>query len=168
MKCLCFSDSHGDSRNMREALSRHPDAEVVFFLGDGLSDIEPIVSADRSRAWIYVRGNCDFFHTTLPGRIKKTEKVTLMGYKIVLTHGDVCGVKYGDDGILRLAEAEDADIALFGHTHLPRENFVRAESGRGIYLFNPGSIGRDYPAPRSYGVITLTESGVLFSHGSFV
>ena len=40
MKCLVFSDSHRNTRNMREALLRNPDAEVVFFLGDGLSDAD--------------------------------------------------------------------------------------------------------------------------------
>ena len=42
MKCLCFSDSHGTSAYMRRALKMHPDAEVVFFLGDGLSDLEEL------------------------------------------------------------------------------------------------------------------------------
>lgn len=168
MKCLCFSDSHGSSSRMRAALNMHPDAEVVFFLGDGLSDIEPFVTQNSNRAWIYVRGNCDFSPPTLPGKLKRVEEITLEGYKILLTHGDLSGVKSGDDGILRLAEAACADIVLYGHTHIPRESFVRTESGREVYLFNPGSIGHDYPAPSSYGIITLSESGVLFSHGSFV
>ena len=50
MKCLVFSDSHGDSRNMREALARNPDAEVVFFLGDGLYDADTVSTGDRIRA----------------------------------------------------------------------------------------------------------------------
>ena len=165
MKCLCFSDSHGSVQGMKKALSLHRDAEVVFFLGDGLSDIESLVSHDRERTWIYVRGNCDFSYSTLPSDARRIESVTLSGYKIVLTHGDLCNVKYGDEGILRLAEANDADLILFGHTHIPREDFVRLPQGKGIYLFNPGSIGRDYPAPQSYGIITLTESGILLSHG---
>ena len=39
MKCLVFSDSHRDARNMRAALLHNPDAEVIFYLGDGLSDV---------------------------------------------------------------------------------------------------------------------------------
>ncbi len=37
MKCLVFSDSHGNVSYMKKALRLHPDAEVVFFLGDGLA-----------------------------------------------------------------------------------------------------------------------------------
>ena len=50
MKCLCFSDSHGNSLGIRRALNMHPDAEVVFFLGDGLSDAENFIM-DKSRMW---------------------------------------------------------------------------------------------------------------------
>lgn len=167
MKILCFSDSHGKTSYMRAALYTHPDAEVIFFLGDGLSDIEPLVSKNPSQTWIYVRGNCDFSHGALPQPPKRVELITLEGKRIAATHGDLVGVKSGDEGLLRLAEANGADIVLHGHTHLPRETFVRTDSERGVYLFNPGSIGEGYPAP-SYGIITVTEKGVLFSHGSFV
>ncbi|MBQ7387264.1 MAG: YfcE family phosphodiesterase [Clostridia bacterium] len=166
MKCLCFSDSHGFSYYMKQALLMHPDAEVVFFLGDGTSDAESIFLTDRARQWICVRGNCDFRSYTQAGEIKKLESIALMGKKIVLTHGDLYGAKYGSDGLLRLAENTGADIVLFGHTHSPFEKYFSTERG-GVYLFNPGSIGSSYGAS-SYGVIMLTEDGVLFSHGKIV
>ncbi len=166
MKCLCFSDSHGYSYYMKEALRAHPDCEVVFFLGDGISDAEAIFLTDRARQWILVRGNCDFRSYVAGEEIKKLESITLMGKKIVLTHGDLYGVKYGPDGLLRLAEQSGADIVLFGHTHEPYEKYFNTDS-HGVYLFNPGSIGSSYGAS-SYGVMTLTESGVLFSHGTIV
>jgi predicted phosphodiesterase len=56
MKCLVFSDSHGSSYGMLKALALHPDAEVVFFLGDGLSDADSVEYSDRisghMRAWL--------------------------------------------------------------------------------------------------------------------
>ncbi len=166
MKCLCFSDSHGFGYYMRQALLAHPDAEVVFFLGDGTSDAESIFLSDRTRQWICVRGNCDFRSYVGNTEIKKLESITLMGKKIVLTHGDLYGAKYGPDGLLRLAEHTGAHILLFGHTHEPFEKYFSTDTG-GVYLFNPGSIGSSYGAA-SYGVITLTESGVLLSHGKIV
>lgn len=166
MKALCFSDSHGCSSYMSRAIVAHPDAEVVFFLGDGLSDVAEYAELDRTRTWLLVRGNCDRKATFLGNEVKKTESITLMGKKIVYTHGDLYGAKYGSDGLILLAERTDADIVLFGHTHSPFEKYISRE--RGIYLFNPGSIGYSYPEAPSYGVITLTESGVLFSHGTFV
>lgn len=163
MKCLCFSDSHGSTAGMRRALSMHPDAEVVFFLGDGLSDAENFIY-DRSRMWIAVRGNWDVNGILGDSMVKKTDSITLMGYRIFLTHGDLYGVKYGLDGITRLAVDHNADLVLFGHTHSMLEKYISTEDG-GFYLFNPGSIGGGFGIKPSYGVINLTDKGILLSHG---
>lgn len=163
MKCLCFSDSHGSSAAMRRAINKHPDAEVIFFLGDGLSDFEELIY-DAGRMYIAVRGNCDSCGILGDRMIKKTDSISLMGYRILLTHGDLYGVKYGLDGIMGLAVDQRADIVLFGHTHQALEKYVSAENG-GYYLFNPGSIGGGYGARPSYGVINLSEKGILLSHG---
>ncbi len=162
MTCLCFSDSHGVGRYMKAALDRHKDAEVVFFLGDGLSDAEKFAECDIvSRTWICVRGNCDYFGTFLGGDIRKVESITLEGKKIVLTHGDLYGVNYGFSGLLGLVEQYSADIVLFGHTHIAMEKYFSDKDG-GVYVFNPGTIGGIREAA-SYGVLTLTSSGALFS-----
>ena len=166
MKILCFSDSHGNEYYMKRALSLHPDAEVVFFLGDGLYDVAHFVMNDKNRAWLCVRGNCDTAIRVGCMEAPKTASITLCGKKIVYTHGDLYGVKYGTDGLKLLAEREGADIVLFGHTHMPHESYIPNDNG-GVYLFNPGSIGECYPAPRSFGVITLDEKTLLLSHGSF-
>lgn len=163
MKCLVFSDSHGTSAGMKRALRMHPDAEVVFFLGDGLSDFEELIN-DRSRAYIAVRGNCDSSGILGDSMIKKTDSITLLGHRIFLTHGDLYGVKYGLDGIKRLAVDHNADLVLFGHTHTMLEKYIPTEEG-GYYLFNPGSIGGGFRSRCSFGVINLTEQGILLSHG---
>ena len=162
MKCLCFSDSHGNSYNIRRVIDLHPDAELIFFLGDGLSDLEPIIK-DRTRAFLAVRGNCD--RTALLGdnMVKKTDEINILGHRIVITHGDLYGVKFGIGGVINLAKEKSADIVLFGHTHTPLEKYI---SDDGIYLFNPGSIGGSFFDDPSYGLINITEQGVLFSHGT--
>lgn len=164
MKCLVFSDSHGTSFGMKRALRMHPDAEVIFFLGDGLSDFEELIY-DRSRAYIAVRGNWDVNGILGDNMVKKTDSITLMGHRIFLTHGDLYGVKYGLDGIKKLAVDLNADLVLFGHTHQKLEKYIPTEEG-GYYLFNPGSIGGGFGIKPSYGVINLTEQGILLSHGS--
>ena len=166
MKCLVFSDSHGSTRGMLRALDIHKDAEAVFFLGDGLTDIIQLVDREPRRAWFYVRGNCDFTSAVGNTTVRKLESVTLEGYRIVFTHGDLYGVKYGYDGLLRLAEHSSADVVLFGHTHTPCEKYQPTDEG-GVYFFNPGSIGYDHPSAASYGVINITEKGIAFSHGIF-
>ncbi len=160
MKCLIFSDSHGCESGITKALSMHRDAEVVFFLGDGLSDADAVASFDKSRMWVAVKGNCDFRPYFLEREVGKTDVISLEGRKIVFTHGDLYGVKYGCDGIKNLALSRKADIVLFGHTHMPYEEY--ADEVKPIYLFNPGSIS--LPS-HSFGIMTLTESFVLFSHG---
>lgn len=162
MKCLCFSDSHGSTYHIHQALSKHPDAEVIFFLGDGLRDLEDFI-LDRSRAWFAVQGNCDYHALLGESFVKKTDSITLMGKRILFTHGDLYGVKYGLDGVKKLALDHNADIVLFGHTHQPLEKYIPTDEG-GFYLFNPGSIGGGFDGA-SYGVINITDKGVLLSHG---
>lgn len=159
MKCLCFSDSHGSSHQIRTALNMHPDAEVIFYLGDGLRDIDDFLF-DKNRAWFAVQGNCDYYAMFGSSFAKKTDSITLMGKRIFFTHGDLYGVKYGIDGVKKLACDHNADLVLFGHTHQPMEKYIPHEEG-GFYLFNPGSIGGG-----SYGVIQIIEQGILLSHGT--
>ena len=165
MKCLCFSDSHGSFYGMKAAINKHPDAEVIFFLGDGLSDFEELIHY-RSRMYIAVRGNCDSSGILGDTMIKKTDSITLMGYRIFLTHGDLYGVKYGTDGVIALAREEGADIVLFGHTHTPLEKYV-SDGEKPFYLFNPGSVGVPYRCETSYGIIDITDKGIMLSHGKF-
>ena len=161
MKCLVFSDSHGDSMAIRRAMSIHPDAEMVFFLGDGLSDLEPYLK-NKNIAFLAVRGNCDREFTLGDSLVKKTDSIKIEGRRVVFTHGDLYGVKYGLDGVKKLAAESFADVVLFGHTHQPLETYVPTEEG-GYYLFNPGALG-GYKS--SYGVMMITDSGILLSHGS--
>ena len=148
---------------MNRALSMHPDAEVVFFLGDGLYDADALRAMDtHPRMWIAVKGNCDF-HRLFDGReTRRTEEITLESRKILLTHGDAFGVKGSLYSLESYAIERGADIVLFGHTHIPCERYVNEE--RPIWFFNPGSISSN---EYSYGILTIGES-VLFSHGRFI
>lgn len=164
MECLIFSDSHGYTGGMRRVLRSHPAADVVFFLGDGLSDLAAVMQEFPAHTYLPVRGNCDW-QGRLPGVVvEKCAEITLEGTRIVYTHGDLYGVKYGEDGLCRLAEECRADIVLFGHTHCPYEKNLW-QGDRLVRLFNPGSIGEPPDGVPSFGLLTLTGSAVLFSHG---
>ncbi len=166
MKLLIFSDSHGDERAMRQAIAFHPDAEVILFLGDGLAGASAIPEVSGGRAMIAVRGNCDscfgLFSTLSSAR--EEEVIVLCGRRILLVHGHREGVKSGLGGIVSKARRLSADIALFGHTHEKYSEY-RSDGEKPLYLFNPGSISRPASGKPSYGVLLLTESGVLLSHG---
>ena len=157
MKCLIFSDSHGDTYYMRRAIDKNPDAEVIFFLGDGISDAEAVALGDSCRMWIAVRGNCDFTGFFKNQCLNKNEEITLEGKKIFLTHGDFYGVKGGLENLTAAARARGADIVLFGHTHAAKEAY-----DDGLYIFNPGSIGG---YEHSFGVLNISGAGILLSHG---
>lgn len=160
MKYLCFSDSHGSDYLIARALSLHPDATTVFFLGDGLSDVEKYLESDR-RIWYSVRGNCDVSAIAAANLIPKTLSVTLGNRRFTMTHGDLYGAKYGLAGLTALATESFADVVLYGHTHQPH-----LEYRDGVYYFNPGSISPSYMNTPTYGVITVADNGILFSHGN--
>lgn len=162
MKCLVFSDTHGSLAAVRRAMSMHPDCEVVFFLGDGIRDIEAVALTRSDIAFIAVRGNCDSTEYFRDTALKKVEKINILGHKILLTHGDLFSAKSGLGGLKSLAKSEGVDIVLFGHTHTPCEIYV-SDSEHPFYLFNPGSASG---SSATFGVINLCENTPpLLSHG---
>ena len=161
-KCLIFSDSHGLAlARMRRVIEMHRDAQVVFFLGDGLSEAEALVPMFPDRAFLFVRGNCDLAPLSA---VEETDAVTLEGVRIVFTHGHKYGAKYSHSGLMALAAARGADICLFGHTHAPMEKYC-GEGEKPFTLFNPGSIGRPMLSRPTYGLLTITDGQYLLSHG---
>ena len=189
MKCLVFSDSHGDTAYIKRAILKNKDAEVLFFLGDGLYDIDEVASREFSGAVFKVKGNCDYGYSAYDSSVKKTDEVILLGKRIVFTHGDLYNAKSTTQDLSTLAITRDADIVLFGHTHSPTEIYVATESeeyrlakaalsSRGLidethsekpfYLFNPGSISYRGGIP-TFGILTIEENKApLFSHGKAV
>ena len=160
MKILILSDSHGENRKIERALALHRDAELVLFLGDGargacdvFSGLPPTVAA------VAVHGNCDgpFSHG-----LRDEEILDLEGHRILLCHGHRYGVKGGLGGLIASAKRQGADVALFGHTHQRHEEY---RSDYGLWLFNPGALSYPERGEPSFGLLTLTPSGLLFSHG---
>lgn len=158
IKCLIVSDTHGRVDLLRTAIRRQPHADALIFLGDGISDLaEVLCNVGQGTAVLAVKGNCDFSSDGLASPVYKLDSITLGEKKIVFTHGDLYGVKYGMDGLVRLAKQTDADVVLYGHTHLRAEDYID-----GVYYFNPGTVAGGYHGA-SAGVLTISESGILFS-----
>lgn len=158
MKILVMSDSHGRRDLVEKCIVQHPDAQVVLFLGDVLADIRNMDQKFTNREFYYVKGNCDF-GSDVPAELL----ITLEGTGILLTHGHAHGVKYGLNGLIDHARKKGAKIALYGHTHVPYNQYHD-----GIYVLNPGSLAypRNYSTP-SYGLIEITPKGILTNTPDF-
>lgn len=157
MKILVFSDSHGNSKNIKNALEIHGGVcDLVIFLGDGIKDIEYIKEKYPDITFYIVKGNCDLFQ----GGYQGTSVLDLDGIRVLITHGHLYNAKYGYERLVYAALENEADAVFFGHTHIPTDEIVDCGQKR-VHLFNPGSIGHG----GTYGVVNTSGKVLVSSHG---
>lgn len=143
MRIIVFSDSHGSTYSLDEALYNIGKFDAIVHLGDIASDVE-YLEAVYSDVPIYsVVGNNDFFAS---GDHEKT--ITIDGYKIFIAHGHTLGVHIDTERLVKAAKREGASAALFGHTHR-----AMLEYTDGILILNPGSTSRPRSGKPSFAVI---------------
>lgn len=148
MKILVLSDSHGKSSPIINAIEKtNPDA--VIFLGDGVRQAD-IISDTYDIPFYLVKGNCDF------GEYEYMQLIELCGKRLFFCHGHKYGVKGGYGAITQAARKYGADIALFGHTHIPYEHYEN-----GLYLLNPGSCGSPRVGGPTCGIIEIVNGSVV-------
>ena len=149
-KLLILSDSHNSTGAVERILAAESDANAVIYLGDGLRDLEEALTLHPKMRVYAVAGNCDF------GALEPLDGLAAFDQVVVFyTHGHMYGVKYDLDTLADAARARGAEVALFGHTHKP----VALQQG-GVFLFNPGSCGRCYTGPNTYGVLRLDKGQI--------
>lgn len=141
-KLLLTSDTHGNYYHLRKAVLAHPDAHLLVHLGDGAEDLDDLALEFPDRRILQVQGNNDY-GCALP----LEAEITLEGIRIFYTHGHTYHVKYSLDELAQESARRGAQIALFGHTHIPY-----AEQHGGVFLINPGNLGG---GEGFYGVLTL-------------
>ena len=147
MKVVILSDSHGFRARVFSILHREEDADSVIFLGDGLYEMEELELASPGLPLYMVRGNCDISLSTPADRL-----LSMQDRLIFCTHGNGYEVKLTLQGLKKAARQRGADVALFGHTHIP---FYEYDDG--LYLFNPGSVAASRTGRYTYGVMTLEK-----------
>lgn len=131
MKALVFSDSHGSSRLMNDLCEKYKSkTDYIIHLGDCVEDTWDFKNICPGKALYQVRGNNDY-----DGDFPASRIITLSGKRIFMVHGHRHRVYYNTDRVYYAAMEEAADIALFGHTHVPY-----LENEGGILMLNPGSI----------------------------
>lgn len=146
MRILVFSDSHGSTYRMRDAIMNHPEADMIIHLGDGERDIEAVSGVIGSRKLVQVCGNCDFY-----SQLPVNEIVMAEGIKIFCSHGHTELVKHGTGAFISKARNLGARIALYGHTH---ESVTAYDDG--LHIMNPGSIRNG-----EYGAVDITPGGII-------
>lgn len=148
IRALVLSDSHRDYLSLVAALRLHPEADAVFFLGDGEDDFltSTVQKELRNKKVTALCGNCDMY-STLP----KEELVPLGGKRIFALHGHTRQVKYGLQMLKEVAIEKQVNIVLYGHTHVPKVEYTG-----GIYYMCPGSIRSG-----SYGIVDITDKGEI-------
>lgn len=153
MRILVFSDTHGSRTQMQQAVLDQPAAEVIIHLGDGEREAELLSRKFPEKAFLRVRGNCDFGSSLRDWGEYAVGDEKLGQVKIFYTHGHLYGVKGGLYRVKEEARDRGARILLYGHTHEAYEDYED-----GLYILNPGSAS-GYLA--SYGTVDITPQGIV-------
>ena len=154
---LVFSDSHGQSRFIRDILSRYQKSDLAIHLGDHTLSLTSLAEQSPIRL-TGVAGNCD----GISGRhLPDQQLLVIAGYRIFMSHGHLQHVKRNLNGLLAVGAGDfnEASIILYGHTHIAMDT-CRLFNGHPIRMINPGSSREDPGMPASAALLRLAPDGV--------
>lgn len=144
------SDTHGKGVVDLANILKEMDLDRLIFLGDLYEDGETLKRITGLRT-VNVLGNNEYLlQSSLP-----SEKIIEIGAKKVFAcHGHDYGVKANLTSLSYRAEELEADICLFGHSHI-----YTNEKINGIHYFNPGSPSypRSFDRLKSFGLMLMGE-----------
>ncbi|AKL93982.1 metallophosphoesterase YsnB [Clostridium aceticum] len=149
MKIAVLGDSHGQTENIDWAMESiaAEDIDYIIHTGDNFDDMKYIAENSDVKT-IGVRGNYD---THPEGKDELLE--TFGEKKFFVTHGHRYGVKYGLEKIFYRGKELEADVVIFGHSHVPHYSIEE-----GMILLNPGSISIPRGnSSKCYAIITIDE-----------
>lgn len=148
MRLLITSDTHRDTNSLEKSIKEQPKAEIVIHLGDIVDDVEIVKYKFPQKMFIQVKGNCDF-NSDLP----LYKDFTLENTKFFITHGHIYNVKFDINSVCMAAREKNANILLFGHTHIPFETYEE-----NLHIMNPGSLTG---INGTYGIIDIEKNGIV-------
>ncbi|MDO8686142.1 MAG: metallophosphoesterase [Clostridiales bacterium] len=149
MKILVISDTHGDVDKAEKVIRKMKGLNLIIHLGDYFRDAQKLSSMFPEIPIEYIYGNSDFMIEDVPAE----KMLEYNGKRIFITHGHRYSVKWDYEKLYKKAEEMNADIILFGHTHVaemvPKDGFL---------LLNPGSISDPRnDSNESYAIIEIDE-----------
>ena len=153
MKILIISDSHGRHDLMRRAIGQEAPIDMLIHAGDVEGDLESILGDKREYEIRAVAGNMDWSDS-----MEDELCFPVCGHRIYLAHGHRHGVHSGTKRLVERAKELGADIAIYGHIHMP--DYATED---GVLVINPGSVAkpRQEGWRKSYAVMTIAEDGTL-------
>lgn len=141
-----ISDTHGDINSAVKAVQQMLPLDFVIHLGDFAEDGNLLEERVGIKV-MGVKGNCDF-HSPLP----EDRLIDVCDKKIFVTHGHHYDVKWNYHRIFYKGLEVEADVVLFGHTHVATR-FIE----EGVLVMNPGSTSR--PRKHNEKTFALLEVG---------
>ncbi|MCL2095332.1 MAG: metallophosphoesterase [Oscillospiraceae bacterium] len=159
MKVLVFSDSHNKREKMIDIIKRfkakNAALNYIIHLGDLVRDAEYLRGIFPDIPVIYIYGNGDFSYN----RSDFEKEFEIGGKKFFILHGhtrNINAYNFSLDSLKSIAEQRNCDIILYGHTHIPREDYHD-----GTYIICPGSVSFDRSGEgRSYCAIDITGDNI--------
>lgn len=148
MKIALVSDTHGYMGNLIEEIKKQ-DVDYILHMGDGVEEAD-MLREELNLPTFVVAGNNDYFTDAKPELFFLLEQTP-----IYMTHGHRQSVYYSRGELARVAMQKGAKIALYGHTHVFRDEMLGE-----VRLINPGSAYLPRDGVRSFAVLEL-PSGEL-------
>lgn len=148
MRIVAMSDCHNRISPVETAIEKSK-PDVFIYCGDGSAKVEDISYLYPDIRFYIVKGNCDFGEYPLEQEIKLGSKV------VFFTHGHIYSVKGGYNKIISEGKRRNADIVIFGHTHIAVNEYID-----GMYLVNPGSASLPNFGRPSYAFIDISDKGI--------
>jgi uncharacterized protein len=154
MKILVMSDTHGHKANIEKAVKKYSDVDCIIHLGDYVRDAEYVKKLTDKKVYL-LKGNCDI------SDIAEQELIlTVDGLKVLALHGHQQSVKASLLPLGLYAMQREADLVLFGHTHIPVEELYG-----NMILYNPGSLGEPRGRKPSVGVVAIENGEISITRG---
>ena len=129
MRIGIVSDTHRFTTAIDKAIPYLKHCDLIVHAGDNIDD-SYYIEAVTDVPVVAVKGNCDFYSD--PGNDEETFMAE--DKKVLVCHGHNYGIKYNLYDLEKRAQDSNADIVIFGHSHVPCY-----EEKDGVVFINPGS-----------------------------
>jgi len=177
-RILVISDSHGASRILYNVIrEKGPVVDALVLCGDCNDDLAYIIQKSAENMYYgmcippvvaFVTGNNDadsypiinpeIFknpHAKMYTELKSplSQSLTAAGKKIFIVHGHRHSLYSGYETITQASEKNEAQICLFGHTHI-----AVGINNKNVILLNPGSVARPRNCqPPTYAILNIAK-----------